>query len=155
MATPSSILAWKVPWTEEPDGLQSMGSQRAGHDLMHMHTHIPIQNKKVFLKNKETGGKIYLNLFLVPGLEPAVLSRPGSPASSLELSLMILCVPPMLCRGLTRCLEALQPARSWSQLESAQFQEGSLVNNHSLRLAWCFLTLIEQAWAVDTLTWSD
>ena len=107
MATPSSILAWKVPWTEEPDGLQSMGSQRAGHDLMHMHTHIPIQNKKVFLKNKETGGKIYLNLFLVPGLEPAVLSRPGSPASSLELSLMILCVPPMLCRGLTRCLEVL------------------------------------------------
>ena len=48
MATPSSILAWKVPWTEEPGGLQSMGSQRAEHDLMHMHTHIPIQNKKVF-----------------------------------------------------------------------------------------------------------
>ena len=29
-ATPSSILAWKIPWTEEPDGLQSMGSQRVG-----------------------------------------------------------------------------------------------------------------------------
>ena len=28
----SSILAWRVPWTEEPDGLQSMGSQRVGHD---------------------------------------------------------------------------------------------------------------------------
>ena len=28
MATHSSILAWKIPWTEEPDGLQSMGSQR-------------------------------------------------------------------------------------------------------------------------------
>ena len=27
MATHSSILAWKIPWTEEPDGLQSMGSQ--------------------------------------------------------------------------------------------------------------------------------
>ena len=32
MATHSSILAWVIPWTEEPGGLQSMGSQRAGHD---------------------------------------------------------------------------------------------------------------------------
>ena len=32
MATRSSILAWKTPWTEEPGGLQSMGSQRVGHD---------------------------------------------------------------------------------------------------------------------------
>ena len=32
METYSSILAWKTPWTEEPGGLQSMGSQRAGHD---------------------------------------------------------------------------------------------------------------------------
>ena len=32
MATHSSALAWKIPWTEEPDGLQSMGSQRVGHD---------------------------------------------------------------------------------------------------------------------------
>ena len=32
MATQSSILAWRIPWTEEPDGLQSMGSQRVGHD---------------------------------------------------------------------------------------------------------------------------
>jgi len=31
MATHSSILAWRIPWTEEPDGLQSMGLQRAGH----------------------------------------------------------------------------------------------------------------------------
>ena len=30
--THSSILAWKIPWTEEPDRLQSMGSQRVGHD---------------------------------------------------------------------------------------------------------------------------
>ena len=32
MATHSSILAWETSWTEEPDGLQSMGSQRVGHD---------------------------------------------------------------------------------------------------------------------------
>ena len=34
MATHSSILAWNIPWTEEPGGLQSMGSQRVGHDWM-------------------------------------------------------------------------------------------------------------------------
>ena len=32
-ATHCSILAWEIPWTEEPGGLQSMGSQRVGHDL--------------------------------------------------------------------------------------------------------------------------
>ena len=32
MATHSCILAWKIPWTEEPGGLQSMGSLRVGHD---------------------------------------------------------------------------------------------------------------------------
>ena len=33
-ATHSSILAWEIPWTEEPGGLQSMGSQRVGYDLV-------------------------------------------------------------------------------------------------------------------------
>ena len=32
MATHSSILAWRIPWAEEPGGLQSVGSQRVGHD---------------------------------------------------------------------------------------------------------------------------
>ena len=32
MAAHSSILAWRIPWTEEPGGLQSMGLQRVGHD---------------------------------------------------------------------------------------------------------------------------
>ena len=40
MATRSSTLAWRIPWTEGPGGLQSMGSQRVGHndssDLAHM-----------------------------------------------------------------------------------------------------------------------
>ena len=38
MASHSSILAWRIPWTEEPGGLQSMGLQRAGHDWA-THTH--------------------------------------------------------------------------------------------------------------------
>ena len=32
MATHSSTLAWRIAWTEEPDGLQFMGSQRVGHE---------------------------------------------------------------------------------------------------------------------------
>ena len=34
MATHANILAWEIPWTEEPDGLQFMGSQRVRHDLV-------------------------------------------------------------------------------------------------------------------------
>ena len=39
MATHSSILAWKIPWTKEPGRLQSMGSQRVGLDRLHSLTH--------------------------------------------------------------------------------------------------------------------
>ena len=38
MATHSRILAWRIPWTEEPGGLQFMGSQRAGHDRATKHS---------------------------------------------------------------------------------------------------------------------
>ena len=34
MANHSSTLAWRIPWMQEPGGLQSMGSQRVGHDLV-------------------------------------------------------------------------------------------------------------------------
>ena len=39
MVTHSRILAWEIPWTEEPGGLQSMGLQRVGHNWARMHTH--------------------------------------------------------------------------------------------------------------------
>ena len=39
MATHSSVLAWKIPWTEEPGRLQSMRLQRVGHDWGHTQTH--------------------------------------------------------------------------------------------------------------------
>ena len=38
MAIHSSILAWKIPWTEMPGNLQSLGSQRVKHDLATKHT---------------------------------------------------------------------------------------------------------------------
>ena len=40
MATHSSILAWRSPWTEEPGRIQSMGSQRVKHDLATSLTHV-------------------------------------------------------------------------------------------------------------------
>ena len=46
MATHSNILAWKIPWTEKPGGLQSIGSQRVGHnwsDYAHTHIHLCFQ----------------------------------------------------------------------------------------------------------------
>ena len=45
MATHSSILAWRIPWTEEPGGLQSMGSQKSWTQLKaaeYAHTHLEI-----------------------------------------------------------------------------------------------------------------
>ena len=40
MATPSSILVWEIPWTEEPGGLQFMGSQRIRHNLVTKQSHM-------------------------------------------------------------------------------------------------------------------
>ena len=39
MATHSSLLAWRIAWTEEPGGLQPLGLQQVGHDLLRAHTH--------------------------------------------------------------------------------------------------------------------
>ena len=52
MATHSIILAWEIPWTEDPDRLQSMVSQRFEHKQLHMHalgTHILINNYSCLL----------------------------------------------------------------------------------------------------------
>ena len=50
MATHSSILAWEIPWTEEPGGLQSTGPQRVTHDSRTKTT--PTTNFKTFHKEK-------------------------------------------------------------------------------------------------------
>ena len=38
----SSILAWQIPWTEDPGGLESMGCKRVGHDLVTKQQHVHI-----------------------------------------------------------------------------------------------------------------
>ena len=50
MAIHSRILAWEIPWTEEPGGLQSIGLQRVGHDLAtksQLHTYLHLQPEAV------------------------------------------------------------------------------------------------------------
>ena len=47
-ATPSSVPAWRIPWTEEPGGLQSMGSQRVRHNWTTEHTHIAIEGSIMY-----------------------------------------------------------------------------------------------------------
>ena len=70
MATPSSILTWRITWTEEPGGLQSMGLQRVEHDWAtnthvcvrahtHTHTHMLISVQIKYLKFLF----FYLNIF--------------------------------------------------------------------------------------------
>ena len=46
-ATHSSTLAWKIPWTEEPGRLQSMGSQRVGHDWATSRMHYGLNSEKI------------------------------------------------------------------------------------------------------------
>ena len=47
MATHSSIFAWKIPWTEEPGGLQSMGSQSSGHNLVTQLAHCTLNSNTI------------------------------------------------------------------------------------------------------------
>ena len=69
MATRSSILAWKISWTEEPGGLQSMGSQRVGHDWATNTTYLETDSRdrdsranSLFetLSGRRGGGKVIL-----------------------------------------------------------------------------------------------
>ena len=53
MATHSSILAWKIPWTKEPSGLQSMGLQRVRHIHISLHRHPNAQGSDVLVRGKE------------------------------------------------------------------------------------------------------
>ena len=58
MTTHSSILAWRIPWTEEPGGLQSMGSQRVRHNLSTERTGTQLISIKA--KIKSLGSPLYL-----------------------------------------------------------------------------------------------
>ena len=59
MVTHSSTLAWKIPWTEEPGRLQSMGSLRVGHDFIFTFTfHFPALEKEMATHSSVLAWKI-------------------------------------------------------------------------------------------------
>ena len=71
MAPHSSTLAWKIPWTEEPGGLQSMGSQRVRHDwatslslFTFMHWRRKLQTTPVFLPGESQGQRSLVGFHL-------------------------------------------------------------------------------------------
>ena len=67
MATQSSILAWKIPWTEEPGGLQSMGSQRVRHDRETFTFTFDMEGTTEVEGQMEGGTTLYLSLPLCFG----------------------------------------------------------------------------------------
>ena len=64
MATHSSILAWRIPWTKKPGGLQPMGLQRFRHDWVTKHTHTGLLGGSVVKNPSADAG----DLGLIPGL---------------------------------------------------------------------------------------
>ena len=55
MATHSSVLAWRIPGMEEPDGLPSLGSHRVGHNWSDLAAAAAAKNKKLKKKKKKKG----------------------------------------------------------------------------------------------------
>ena len=53
MAIHPNILAWEIPWTEKPGGLQSMGSQRVGHDSVTKQQQCFVTDGFVYFKTKK------------------------------------------------------------------------------------------------------
>ena len=72
MAVHSSILAWEIPWTEEPVGLQSKALPRVRHDVAFEHVYINLNHPK---GNAETSSVLNLRPFLSPGTRT---SSPGA-----------------------------------------------------------------------------
>ena len=95
MATHSSILAWGIPWTEEPGGLPSIGSQRVGHDWATKYS-------KHLFQSVQWLSHVWLFAIPWPAARQASLSITSSP-SLLKLMFIELVMPPnhlILCRPL-------------------------------------------------------
>ncbi|CAI9158143.1 unnamed protein product [Rangifer tarandus platyrhynchus] len=98
MAAHSSTLAWRIPWTEEPGGLQSTGSQRVGHELSNFHSHFFFQVPLLLMAHKTsplgplTSNPVLLRCWDLPGETPLTsvefcldLWSPASPEHLMSL----------------------------------------------------------------------
>ena len=68
MSTHSSILAWEIPWTEEPGGLQSMGSQGAKQNRATQHHHHHFKEGKSELPGSPFNSEMSWNLWEAPSV---------------------------------------------------------------------------------------
>ena len=108
-ATPSSILGWTIPRTEEPGGLQSMGSQRAGHDWSDLARKQHIQGEAVGLFQ----GRVCFDVcsFNLPP-QPLVLKSAVSTPHCREVVTLSSLTLPDTCEGLDQCSWV---TRGWSE----------------------------------------
>ena len=82
-ATHSSILAWKIPWTEAPSGLQSEGSQRVRHDWAKEHVHVCEALHLVHVNDSGCGPPTFPSpCFFVPGRQAEPLIHQIPPVHS-------------------------------------------------------------------------
>ena len=90
MATHSSTLAWKIPWTEEPGKLQSVGSRRVGHDWETSLSHIGNGNGNPLqcscLENPRDGGAWWAAVFGVTQSQTQLKRLSSSSSSSIDIS---------------------------------------------------------------------
>ena len=89
MATHSSILAWRIPWTEEPGGLQPMGSQRVGHTQLHIY--LPI-HPSIYLSSHLSNLPILHFISLPISIHPSILSIQHHPSIYLPTYLIYLLI---------------------------------------------------------------
>ena len=77
MASHSSTLAWKLPWTEEPGGLQSMWAHRVGHDWSDLSAAAAVDAEKIKKRWKEYVEELYKKDLNEPDFYDGVVSLPG------------------------------------------------------------------------------
>ena len=131
MATHSSTLAWKIPWTEKPGRLQSMGSHRAGHDWSDLA--LAILEKCIFLQFRKLKSKIMVPSGLVSG---------GSSLPGLKMVAFSLCVH--LIFPLCSCTETERVL--WG-VSSSSYKDINLI-----RIALTFMTSLNLNYLLKALS---
>ena len=97
MATHSSILAWRIPWTEKPGGLQSIGSQRVGHDWSDLMQHLGYL--KLYFFREKRACVSWASMLLAVNANSMALLMVGSCVLTVGVSVLAV----TLSFGFTRC----------------------------------------------------